>query len=123
MPPTTPVPLPRIVTALIGLRLLRRAAFPWRRGNCSTAPEAGSYRFRAFRRELLGDEARQREIDIVAAEQDVLADGHALELQFAGVLGDGDQGEIGGAAADIDDQDQVADLTRSRQSGCRSIQA
>ena len=40
----------------------------------------------------------------------MLADGHAFERQFARLLGDGDEGEIGGAAADIDDQDEVADL-------------
>ena len=74
-------------------------------------------------RKLLLEMPRQREIHIVAAEQDVFAHGDALELQFACLLGHRDQREIGGAAADVDHQDQIAHRTRSRQSGCRSIQA
>ena len=54
-------------------------------------------------------EARQREVHVVAAEQDVLADRDALEGEIAVALGDGDQAEVGGAAADVADEDQVAD--------------
>ena len=62
----------------------------------------------ALLRELIGHQPGQRQIDVVAAQQDVLAHRHAVEGQFAALLGDGDQREIGGAAADIDHQDQVA---------------
>ena len=53
---------------------------------------------------------REREIHVVAAQQDVFADGDAFQAKLAVFFGDGDQGEVGGAAADIDDEDQVADL-------------
>ncbi len=65
-------------------------------------------------RALLGQPVRhhagQREIDVVAAQQDVLAHRDAVERQFAVALGHRDQREIGGAAADIDHQDQIADV-------------
>ncbi len=57
-----------------------------------------------------GDGVGQGEVHVVAAEQDVLADGLAGQDQVAVLLGDGDQGEVGGAAADVADQEAVADL-------------
>ena len=56
----------------------------------------------------------QRQIHVVAAEQDVLADADALEFEVAGDVGHGDQAEIGGAAADVAHQDDVAGATASR---------
>ena len=50
----------------------------------------------------------QRQIHVVAAEQDVFADADALQLQVAGDIGHRDQAEIGGAAADVAHQDDVA---------------
>jgi hypothetical protein len=38
----------------------------------------------------------------------VLAHGDAIEREFALAAGDGDQGEVGGAAADVHHQDQIA---------------
>ena len=58
----------------------------------------------------------QREIHVVAAEQDVLADADALELELAGLFSDGDEAEVGGAAADVADQDDIARATCLRQS-------
>ena len=55
-----------------------------------------------------GDSVGEGEIDVIAAEQDVFADGDAFELQFAVLFGDGDEREIGGASADIDDEHEVA---------------
>ncbi len=60
--------------------------------------------------ELLPDDVGEGEVHVVAAEQDVIADGHAGQLQGAVLLERGDGREIGGAAADVDDQDDVADL-------------
>jgi hypothetical protein len=60
--------------------------------------------------ELLLQMTRQREVDVVAAQQDVLAHGDAIQLQIARLLGDGDQCEIGSAAADVDHQDEIANL-------------
>ena len=62
------------------------------------------------RLEPLLQQAREREVHVVAAEQDVLADGDALEREVAVLLGDGDQGEVGRAAADVADEDQIADV-------------
>jgi hypothetical protein len=50
----------------------------------------------------------QRQIHVVAAEQDVFADADALQLQVAGDIGHGDQAEVGGAATDVAHQDDVA---------------
>ena len=52
----------------------------------------------------------QGEVHVVAAEQDVLADGQPREGQVAPLVGHGDQGEVGRPAADVADQDDVADL-------------
>ena len=60
----------------------------------------------------------QRQIHVVAAEQDVLADADALELQVAVDIGDGDQAEIGGAAADVADEDDVARRHQRRATPC-----
>ena len=64
-----------------------------------------------------------REIHVVAAQQQVFADGDALQLQLTIAFGDGDQSQVCGAAADIDDQNQITWFTCSRQFGLRSIQA
>ena len=69
--------------------------------------------------------AREREVHVVAAEQDVLADRDALEREVAVALRDGDQAEVGGAAADVAHEDQVADarLRRRQRSPSASSQA
>ena len=50
------------------------------------------------------------EIDVVAAEQKVIADGDAADggKRRAGLAGDFKEGEVGGAAADVDDEDGSA---------------
>ena len=63
--------------------------------------------------EPLLQQARERQVHVVAAEQDVIADRDALERQVAVALADGDQAEVGGAAADVADQDEVADARRA----------
>ena len=65
---------------------------------------------RAVGGELARDDVGQREVHVVAAEQDVVADRDAVQLEVAVALDHGDQREVGGAAADVDDQDHVADL-------------
>ncbi len=82
-------------------------------GHAAVVPqrlELAAIEARALFRQPLRHHARQRQIDVVAAEENVLAHGHAIERQFAFALGDGDKREIGGAAADIHHQDQVAHL-------------
>ena len=76
---------------------------------CHSALSCIASSFVFFCRELRLDSACEREIHVVAAEQDVFADGDTLEPKFATFLGDGDEREVGGAAADVDNEDQIAD--------------
>ncbi len=62
-----------------------------------------------LRLEPLLEQAREREIHVVAAEENVLADGNALQREIAVLFGHGDQAEIGRAAADVADENQIAD--------------
>ncbi len=68
--------------------------------------------------ELGFDEPGQREIEIVAAQQQMLADGSAREVHQIALAGDANQAEIAGAAADVADQHNLAIeqlLTRLRE--------
>ena len=58
--------------------------------------------------QLLLDVVGQGEVDVVAAEHQVIADGDAAETRAGRRLDDGDQAEVGRAAADVADQDQLA---------------
>ena len=60
--------------------------------------------------ELLGGGVGQGQVHVVAAEQDVVADRNPRQRQVAGLLADGDEAEVGGAAADVADQHHVADF-------------
>ena len=62
----------------------------------------------AFLRELARHAIGQGQVHVVAAEQDVLAHGHALQLEVAVALKHGDQRQVGGAAAHVHDEDDVA---------------
>ena len=71
------------------------------------------------------DRAREREVHVVAAEQQVIADGDALEPELAAARARRDQREVGRAAADVDDQHERTSPRRaSRQSrSCATSQA
>ncbi len=58
--------------------------------------------------ELLLREIREREVHVVAAEQDVIADRDPFELELSVFLDGGDCGKVGRPAADVRDQDDVA---------------
>src|SRR5258706_95353 len=58
--------------------------------------------------ELLSHEARQGKIEIIAAEQKVLANGGSLKLQLAVDRASAHQAEVGRAAANVADQNQFA---------------
>jgi len=124
VPPTRPVPFPKMVTA------------------CSLALEPGSSSFSLAVRQLFqracswrlsirvpfcarrfGDHVSQGQVDVIAAEQDVFTHGYAAERQLAAAFGDRDEGEVGSPAADIHHQNKVATATRWRQSAWRSTQA
>ena len=111
VPPTRPVPLPRMVTGLfLGLGIRIQQLFF---GHAAVVPqglELAAVEARALFGQALRNRAGQRQVDVVAAQQNVLAHGHAVERQFAPALGDRDQREVGGAAADIHHQDQIAHL-------------
>ena len=56
---------------------------------------------------------RQGKIEIIAAEDQVIADGHAVELHLAAfAAADADQREVGRAAADVADEDFLARLDK-----------
>ena len=61
----------------------------------------------ALRFQLRADQVGQREVDVVAAEQDVIAHRHAGEGEAAVVLAHLNEGEIAGAAAHVHHQDDV----------------
>ena len=72
-------------------------------------PLAASQRF-AFAGEAGFEGVGDGEIDIVAAEQEVIADGDAADggKRGAGLAGDFEEAEVGCAAADVDDEDVAA---------------
>ena len=63
--------------------------------------------FLSVRLELLADHVREREVHVVAAEQDVVAHRDARELERAVAVQHGDGGEVGRPAADVDHEDDV----------------
>ena len=84
VPPTRPLPLPRIVTGCsVARRVFRQQLFF---GHAALRPQRlhlHRVELRALGRELLFEVPRQRQVDIVAAEQDVFAHRGAFQLQFA----------------------------------------
>ena len=74
------------------------------------------------------DRMRQGEVDVVAAEQDVLADGHPADAAFSPILApllpvDGKQAEVRRAAADIDDENvaQLASAVLRSERGAQRL--
>ncbi len=76
-----------------------------------------------LRRELARDHVREREVHVVAAEQDVFADRHAMQFKVALALDHRDQREVGRAAAHIDHENDVADLDLLAPVGRRSSES
>ena len=50
----------------------------------------------------------EREVHVVASEQDVVANGDALERECTIAIADFDEREVGRASADVDDEDDVS---------------
>ena len=65
-------------------------------------------------------DVREREVHVVAAEQDVIADRDAREREAPALLGRGDGREVRRAAADVDDEDHVARLELLAPAGRRA---
>src|SRR3954454_15979412 len=59
--------------------------------------------------EPLLQHARQRQVHVVAAEEDMLANRDALEREVAARLRHRNQAEVGRPAADIANQDEIPD--------------
>ncbi len=84
VPPTRPVPRPRMVTGFLALLVafVEQAFF----GEAALLPkrvQLHRVELGSLGGELLLEMTGEREVHVVAAQQDVLADGHAVELQFA----------------------------------------
>ena len=114
VPPISREPLPSRVTGLFA-RDASRAASPSRRGTGARGVQLPRVDAMAVRLEPLLQQAREREVHVVAAEQDVIADRDALEREVAVVLADRDQAEVGRAAADVADEDRSPTRIRRRQ--------
>ena len=59
---------------------------------------------------IAGELIRERQVHVVAAEQDMIADGQAGECEIAVDVGGGDESEIRRAAADVANEKRIADL-------------
>ena len=66
--------------------------------------------FFAFGGEPLIDRVSERQIHVVATQQDVVADGDTSERHVAVLGGHSNERKVGGAAADVHDQHHVAGL-------------
>ena len=122
-PPTTPRPPPRMVIGH-AVRPDRSSSRSFAALHCRRSTCAASARAAPIPGQLLLDERGEREIEVVAAEQQVFADRDPLERRARRPRhSDPDQAEVGGAAADVADQDErtlaerrpsaVADARRS----------
>ena len=101
----------------------RERSRPGLLGGAASVREGGELpgiELRALRPQLLADDVREREVDVVASEQDVVSDSEARQRQPALVLADRDQREVAGAATDVDHQDHIArpDMLAPFVSGC-----
>ena len=100
---------PRDAIAMGRLRATHpRGAAPSRRGKRARGSLAASGRALALLLELLPDHVREREVHVVPAEQDVVADSDADQIERAVLVDRGDRGEVGRPAADVDDEEHVA---------------
>src|SRR5207245_9857221 len=59
--------------------------------------------------QALLQKARQRQVHVVAAQQDVVTYGYAFQRQFAILFGNHNEAEISCATADVAPQNEVAD--------------
>ena len=121
VPPTTDRPLPITVTGKLGGGGFASSASFAARHACTSEPNCAASSFAAGQLRLHG--LRQREVHVVAAEQQVIADRVADEVELALLLARADQAEVGGAAADIDHEAAHARLQLARlpaASACRA---
>ena len=100
-------PRPAIVTGQRSAGRRRRAASPWPSGR-RTAGRSTARRRAGRPPSFCLDAVGQGQVDVVAAEHQVVADGHAAEAGAGRGLDHGDQAEVGRPAADVADQDQLA---------------
>ena len=98
-----PVPSTVISTLEIGI-VAEEALF----GGGALAAQAAALADGERHAELGFDEPGDGEIEIVAAKEEMLADGGAGEVDQVAIARDADEAEVAGAAADVADQDDLA---------------
>ena len=109
MPPIRREPRPSSVTGCSVWAGLPSSVSFASRAWCHSAVQLPGVDAMSRRFEPLLQTSRKREIHVVAAEQDVIADRDALEREVAIALADRDQAEIGRAAADVAHEHEIAD--------------
>jgi hypothetical protein len=78
-------------------------------GHPALLPQAMKLDCIQFPRQTLRDVMRQCGVNVVTAQQDVIAYRNSFECNLAGLFLHRDECEIGGAAADVDHQHQITD--------------
>ncbi len=78
-------------------------------GSAAMLPQAMELDRVEFFGQTLRDVMRERGVDIIATQQNVIPHRNPFERDFAGLVLHGNQSEIRGAAADVDHQNQIAD--------------
>ena len=101
VPPMSPVPAPRtVMSTFCSFGSDKQPLF----GRRALTPQAAALPQGKRCSELALDQPRQRQVEVVAAEQQVLADSGAREFDAIALAVDADQCEVAGAAADIANQ-------------------
>ena len=115
MPPISDDPLPStVISTLCRVRIAEQNFL----GGGALAAQTAALADGKLLAEFRLDQPGQREIEIIAAEQQMLADGGAREVDLVAIAGDADQREVAGAAADVADQNDLAveeQLARARE--------
>ena len=88
-------------------------------GRRALPPQAAALADGKLLAEFRFGEPGQREVEIVAAEQQMLADGGAGEVDLVAIARDANQREVAGAAADVADQHHLA--IEQQLAGAREI--
>ena len=110
VPPISLLPRPRIVTGcFFGPPSAKIASFAARQ-ECHSETDCQGSSVDAFVFERPGDLMGQGQIHVVAADQNMVADGDPPQAKLAFLFGHADQREIGRAAADVANQQRIADF-------------
>ena len=109
VPPISLRPRPRTEIACVSGPSGRQQRFLGRAAGMPQGDRLPGVELHALFGEPAGDVMGQGQVHVVAAHQQVIADGDPPQDQFALLLGGADQRQVGRAAADVADQQRVAD--------------